>query len=75
VTAIIVPANRSDPPSLAKLRSELRDALPRYAVPRALLCVGEIPMLASGKPDRLKLRMIADEHYVSDAAGGASTEG
>src|SRR5215469_688938 len=75
VTAIIVPADRKDPPTLARLRMELRDALPRYAVPRALVCVGEIPMLASGKPDRLKLRMIAAEQYVSDAAGGAGTEG
>ena len=75
VTAIIVPADRKDPPSLASLRMELRDALPRYAVPRALVCVGEIPMLASGKPDRLRLRMIAAEQYVSDAEGGAGTEG
>jgi O-succinylbenzoic acid--CoA ligase len=74
VTAIIVPADRMDPPSLARLRMELRDSLPRYAVPRALVCVGEIPMLASGKPDRLKLRMIAAEQYVSDGAGGAGTE-
>ena len=75
VTAIMVPADLADPPSLATLRLELRDALPRYATPRALVCVGEIPMLASGKPDRLKLRMIAARHYVSDAAGRAGTEG
>ena len=75
VTAIIVPAGRSVPPSLADLRTELRDVLPRYAVPRGIVCVGEIPMLASGKPDRLKLRMIAAERYVSDSAGGAGTQG
>lgn len=75
VTAIIVPADRADPPSLARLRMELRDVLPRYAVPRAVVCLGEIPMLASGKPDRLKLRMIAAEQYVSDAVGGARTQG
>jgi o-succinylbenzoate---CoA ligase len=69
VTAILVPANPADPPSAVKLRLELGDALPRYAVPRAFVCVEEIPMLASGKPDRLKLRMIAGEQSVSDAAG------
>jgi O-succinylbenzoic acid--CoA ligase len=75
VTAIIVSADLADPPSLATLRLELRDALPRYAAPGALVCVSEIPMLASGKPDRLKLRMIAAGQNVSDAAGGAGTEG
>jgi O-succinylbenzoic acid--CoA ligase len=75
VTAIIVPADRAGQPSLARLRMELRDTLPRYAVPRVLVYVGEIPMLASGKPDRLKLRMIAAEQDVSDAKGGAGTEG
>ena len=74
VTAIIVPADLAAPPSLAKLRTELRDTLPRYAVPRGVVTVGEIPMLASGKPDRLKLRMIAAERSVCDAVGGAGTE-
>lgn len=69
VTAIVVPANRADPPSPAMLRMELSEALPRYAVPREFRYVGEIPMLASGKPDRLKLRMIAAQRCVSDAAG------
>lgn len=69
VTAVIVPADLADPPSLARLRTELRDTLPRYAVPMALASVGEIPMLASGKPDRLKVRMIAAKLGVSDAAG------
>ena len=69
MTAIVVPANRDDPPELAAVRTELRDALPRYAIPRGLLCVGEIPVLASGKPDRLSLRMIAAGQNVSDAAG------
>lgn len=74
VIAIVVPANPADPPSPAMLRTELSCALPRYAVPKAFLWIDEIPMLASGKPDRLKLRMIAAELSVCDAPGGAGKQ-
>jgi o-succinylbenzoate---CoA ligase len=74
VTAIIVPADRTSPPNLAVLRMELRGTLPRYAMPRAIVTVEQIPMLASGKPDRLKLRMIAAERCVCDGAGRAGTD-
>jgi O-succinylbenzoic acid--CoA ligase len=59
VTAVVVPADHADPPSLARLREDVRGELPRYAIPKAVVYVGEIPMLASGKPDRLRLRAIA----------------
>ena len=73
VTAIIVPADLAAPPSLARLRTELSGTLPRYSLPRAVVSVAEIPMLTSGKPDRLKLRMIAAQRRVCDAAGRAGT--
>ncbi len=68
VTAIIVTRSVPPRPSLAELRQELGSLLPRYALPQALVYVDEIPLLASGKPDRLRLRRIAERH-VSDSAG------
>lgn len=56
VTALVVPADPGAPPTLERLREQVSSRLPRYAAPRALLLVTEIPMLASGKPDRQRLR-------------------
>jgi O-succinylbenzoic acid--CoA ligase len=61
VTALVVPADLAAPPSLEQLRRQVRGLLPRYAAPQAVVHVAEIPMLASGKPDRLLLRQIATE--------------
>jgi o-succinylbenzoate---CoA ligase len=51
VTAVVVGSVTLD-----ELRDHVRAALPAYAAPRALELVAEIPMLASGKPDRVRLR-------------------
>jgi o-succinylbenzoate---CoA ligase len=59
VTAVVVAADPAAPPDLAGLRARARDRLPGYALPRRLLVVGELPMLASGKPDRQALRLAA----------------
>jgi O-succinylbenzoic acid--CoA ligase len=59
VTAVIVPADHSAPPELDDLRAAVVARLPRFAAPRAVVCVPTIPMLTSGKPDRLAIRMIA----------------
>jgi o-succinylbenzoate---CoA ligase len=59
VTAVIVPADETAPPELADLRAAVAAKLPRHAAPRAAVYVPEIPMLTSGKPDRLAVRMIA----------------
>jgi o-succinylbenzoate---CoA ligase len=56
VTAVVVPADPSAPPLLADLRAHVRERLPGYAAPAALVLVPEIPMLPSGKPDRAALR-------------------
>jgi o-succinylbenzoate---CoA ligase len=61
VTAIIVADDKTASPSLHKLRKELRGLLPRYALPQAVVRVDEIPLLTSGKPDRLSLRTIAEQ--------------
>jgi o-succinylbenzoate---CoA ligase len=59
VTALVVPADPGRPPRLAELRAHLRDRLPGYAAPRALVLVADIPLLASGKPDTQRLRQLA----------------
>jgi O-succinylbenzoic acid--CoA ligase len=59
VTAVIVPEDPAAPPELARLRAQARERIPGYAAPRRLILVAEIPMLASGKPDRQALRAAA----------------
>jgi O-succinylbenzoic acid--CoA ligase len=51
VTAVVVPANPDDPPSLELLRTHVRGRLPRYASPSELVLTDAIPALPSGKPD------------------------
>jgi O-succinylbenzoic acid--CoA ligase len=57
VTAVVVPG--ADRPALAELRAAVQARMPRYAAPHRVVYVTAIPMLASGKPDRLELRNIA----------------
>ena len=42
--------------SLAELQAAVRKSLPGYAVPRELLYFDDLPLLASGKPDRFAIR-------------------
>jgi o-succinylbenzoate---CoA ligase len=51
VTAVVVGTA-----TLEELRAHVRAALPAHAAPRAVERVAEIPLLASGKPDRVRLR-------------------
>jgi o-succinylbenzoate---CoA ligase len=56
VTAVVVPANPAQPPSLELLRTHVRTRLPRYASPSELVLTDAIPVLPSGKPDLASLR-------------------
>jgi O-succinylbenzoic acid--CoA ligase len=56
VVAVVVPQDPAQPPTLDELRTALRDRLPVAALPRELRLVSELPYLASGKPDRTRLR-------------------
>jgi O-succinylbenzoic acid--CoA ligase len=56
VTAVIVPGNSAQPPTLDLLSRHVRERLPRYAAPRELVLLDALPMLASGKPDLEILR-------------------
>jgi O-succinylbenzoic acid--CoA ligase len=60
VTALVVPADAGLPPSLDQLREHVGRSLPRYAAPRGLILLPEIPLLSSGKPDRQLLRKLAE---------------
>ncbi|MBO0822078.1 MAG: AMP-binding protein, partial [Nocardiopsaceae bacterium] len=56
VTAVVVPDDLADPPSLELLRTHVRKRLPRYACPSELVLTEAIPVLPSGKPDLARLR-------------------
>lgn len=56
VVAVVVPRDPAHPPTLEELREALRGRLPPPALPRELQLVAELPYLASGKPDRVRLR-------------------
>jgi o-succinylbenzoate---CoA ligase len=56
VTAFVVPADPARPPDLDRLRAHARGRLARYAAPRRMLLLAEVPTLPSGKPDRQALR-------------------
>jgi O-succinylbenzoic acid--CoA ligase len=63
VIAVVVPADRSDPPTLELLRLHVRQRLPRYAAPSRVVIVDDVPVLPSGKHDiaRLKLELLPRE--------------
>lgn len=56
VSAVVVPSDTGAPPTLADLRSWVRERLPAHAAPRELDLRESIPLLASGKPDLVALR-------------------
>jgi O-succinylbenzoic acid--CoA ligase len=56
VTAVVIPADPDNPPDLARLRSDVRQALSAYAAPSRVVVVPQFPLLPSGKPDRAALR-------------------
>ena len=59
VTAVVVPADPADPPTLTELRAAAAGKLPGFAAPRAIVLVPAIPLLRSGKPDLQALRQLA----------------
>jgi o-succinylbenzoate---CoA ligase len=56
VVAIVIPADRRDPPDVKLLRTHASGVLPRYAFPSEVVLVDTIPLLPSGKPDLARLR-------------------
>ena len=61
VWGTMIIAVSDSPGSLEDLQAVVRESLPAYAVPRELICLDQLPWLASGKPDRVAIRsMIMD---------------
>jgi O-succinylbenzoic acid--CoA ligase len=54
VVALIVPADPAAPPALDAVRDHAATAVPRYALPKDLVNVSELPRTASGKLRRRK---------------------
>jgi O-succinylbenzoic acid--CoA ligase len=73
LVAVVVPAGA--PPPLDELTAELkawcRRTLPAAAAPRTVVIVGEIPKLASGKPDRLAVQSLAARAEARTRSGEA----
>ncbi|WP_380170940.1 o-succinylbenzoate--CoA ligase [Kineococcus sp. DHX-1] len=57
VVACVVPSGT--PPTLADVRERVAGALDRWAAPRQLLLLAELPLRGPGKPDRTRLRALA----------------
>jgi O-succinylbenzoic acid--CoA ligase len=61
VVALVVPTDPARPPTLGQVRACLTGTLPDPARPTALATLPQLPLLASGKPDRARLRALAVE--------------
>jgi O-succinylbenzoic acid--CoA ligase len=57
VTAVVVPADPAEPPSVELLRTHVSTRLPRYACPSEVVLTEAIPVLPSGKPDLAALKV------------------
>jgi acyl-CoA synthetase (AMP-forming)/AMP-acid ligase II len=55
VCAVVVPGSGASP-TLESLQDGVRQSLARYKVPRRLVLLAELPVLASGKVDKKRLR-------------------
>jgi len=67
VCAVVVPSG-SNSPTLEALQDGVRRRLARYKVPRRLVLVSELPVLASGKVDKKRLRaQLAADALTADA--------
>jgi O-succinylbenzoic acid--CoA ligase len=58
VSAAVVVAPGSPPPSLRQVRDQLRGVLADHGLPRRLMTVTELPVRGPGKPDRAAIRRL-----------------
>ncbi len=69
VTAVVIPANPTNPPDLTELRSTVRAALSAPAAPTRVVVVPHLPLLPSGKPDRAAVRELAQREIAAPLPG------
>jgi O-succinylbenzoic acid--CoA ligase len=55
VTAVVVPADPTGPPTLEQLRAHVKEVLPAFCAPRSLVLVDSIPRTTLGKVRRAGL--------------------
>ena len=55
VVAFVVPIDHGEPPALRALRDHVRQVLPAYAAPRALVVLDALPRTLIGKTIRSQL--------------------
>lgn len=55
VTAVVVPTNPAQPPSLEALRDAVKEELPAYCAPQAIELVNELPQTPLGKTQRWRV--------------------
>jgi o-succinylbenzoate---CoA ligase len=72
VSAAVVVAQGSSPPTLDEVRDQLRGILPDHALPRRLVTLPELALRGPGKPDRAAIRRHFD-HIDQDVAKSAET--
>jgi O-succinylbenzoic acid--CoA ligase len=60
VSAAVVVAPGSSPPTLDDVRDQLRGILPDHALPRRLTTLPTLPLRGPGKPDRAEVRRLFD---------------
>ncbi|MFF2775699.1 amino acid adenylation domain-containing protein [Streptomyces sp. NPDC058052] len=65
LVAYVVPAEGSAAPDAAALRQRVRDALPPYMVPAAVVSLPDLPLTASGKLDQ---RALPAPEYIGTAS-------
>jgi O-succinylbenzoic acid--CoA ligase len=55
ITAVVVPSNADNPPTLDELRNAVRETLPAYCAPRRLELLAALPRTPLGKVERRSL--------------------
>jgi O-succinylbenzoic acid--CoA ligase len=60
VSAAVVVAQGSSPPTLEEVRDQLRGILPDHGLPQRLATLPELPLRGPGKPDRAAVRRLFD---------------
>ena len=58
VVAVVQPTDPASPPTVEDLRAYAATLLDRAELPREVVVLGMLPMLASGKPDKDAVRTL-----------------
>jgi O-succinylbenzoic acid--CoA ligase len=69
VTAFVVPADPSSPPTLGELRSAVKESMPAHAAPHRLCLMERIPRTTLGKVMRRSLPEVVSRKIEGDISG------